>query len=80
MAYSNTLWIREMGGGHAAKCITRVGRRLKECNISKHIMSERRWHALNTALMESGERERGGSREFLFYFGEVCVLCLPIEC
>lgn len=32
----------------------------------------------NRVLMEGGER--GGSREFLFYFGKVCVLCLPVEC
>lgn len=34
---------------------------------------------LNRVLMEGVERERG-SREFLFYFGKVCVLCLPVEC
>ena len=64
-------------GGRVAKCITESGR-LRECNISKHIMPERRWHAY-TECWWRAERERG-SREFLFYFGKVCVLCLPGEC
>lgn len=34
---------------------------------------------LNSVLMEGGERGMG-SREFLFYFGKVCALCLSTEC
>lgn len=65
-----TLWIREMGVVIALHYVTE-SKRLRECNISKHIMAERRWHAWTECWWREKVR-----RVSVLFQRCVCFVCL----